>query len=196
MMAAMMRSWETLVGAALRDPSVGIHLVPVVSEQDADVLVRQWNDTHADFTPMGGEPQVPTRIVRRRLQPTAPVCLELNIHPAPCFPSAGIHELFERNADLTPGQVAVVGPSHDKTDSRTLELTYGDLERRANQLCRHLQARGVAPGAIVGILLERCTTFYVAMLATLKAGAAYVSIDPEYPDDRIEYMLQVRGAAR
>lgn len=76
---------------------------------------------------------------------------------------------------------------------QTYELSYGIVESRANQLAHYLTNHaGVKPGSIVGVLLERSTTFYVAMLAILKAGGAYVSIDPEYPDDRIEYMLQVQ----
>lgn len=174
---------------------MGINHVGVVSEVDTQMLVQQWNQTDATFPPKQGR--------ERERESSAP---SLNAS-LPCFSSpppplvvvvpprralSGIHELFEANADKAPQQVAVVGPSHDKSDEKVYELSYGDVEARANRLARYLaQHAGVVPGSIVGVLLERSTTFYVAMLAILKAGGAYVSIDPEYPDDRIEYMLQV-----
>jgi non-ribosomal peptide synthetase component F len=89
----------------------------------------------------------------------------------------------------------VLGPAL-QADEALSELTYGELEASANRLARQLrEGAGVRPGAVVAILLERCSALYVAMLAVLKAGAAYVSIDPDYPDDRALYMLQVSQPA-
>ncbi|HEY6877896.1 MAG TPA: AMP-binding protein, partial [Polyangiales bacterium] len=68
-------------------------------------------------------------------------------------------------------------------DGRT--LTYGELDRSANQLAHHLSARGVRPGSYVGVLLARGIDVHVALLAVLKAGAAYVPLDPECPADRV-----------
>ncbi|MDX2090383.1 MAG: amino acid adenylation domain-containing protein, partial [Kofleriaceae bacterium] len=88
-----------------------------------------------------------------------------------------LHELFEAQAERTPDEVAVVGPA--------VTLTYRQLDERANQLAAHLRGRGAGPGDLVGIFLERTVEIVVALLGTLKAGAAYVPLDPAYPKDRI-----------
>jgi amino acid adenylation domain-containing protein len=74
------------------------------------------------------------------------------------------------------------------------ELSYLDLETRSNRLARHLQSLGVAPGALVGLCLERSADIVVAILATWKAGAAYLPLDPSFPSERLDYMLQDSAA--
>ena len=74
-------------------------------------------------------------------------------------------------------------------------LTYGELDRRANRLARHLQASGVRPGDRVALLLERSAEMVVAILAVLKAGAAYVPLDPAYPAERLAFTLEDSGAS-
>ena len=93
-----------------------------------------------------------------------------------------IHELFEAQVERTPSAPAVV--------YRAQALSYRDLNRRANQLARRLQSLGVGPGKFVGIFLQRSLDLVVAMLATLKAGAAYVPMDPSYPRQRLAVMLE------
>ena len=68
-------------------------------------------------------------------------------------------------------------------------MTYGELERRANQLARFLRSRGVRRGDCVGLWLPRSMDAYVALLGILKAGAAYVPLDPEYPAERVGFIL-------
>ena len=68
-------------------------------------------------------------------------------------------------------------------------VTYRELQARANQLAHHLKARGVGPGGLVGVCLERSIEACVSLLAILKAGAAYVPLDPAYPPSRLAYML-------
>ncbi|HWS53679.1 MAG TPA: amino acid adenylation domain-containing protein [Pyrinomonadaceae bacterium] len=97
------------------------------------------------------------------------------------------HELFERQAALTPEAAAVV--------CRGARLTYAELDARANQLARHLRAAGVGPESRVGILFGRSAEVIVSALGVLKAGAAYVPLDPEYPLERIAYALEDCGAA-
>jgi len=106
----------------------------------------------------------------------------------------GLQQLFEDACDLHPNHVAVIGPSHDDP-STDIELTYSQLDAKANQVCYYLMAsKGVRPATTVAIFLERSTTFYTAMLAVLKCGAAYVALDPDSPNDRIDYILRDSGA--
>ncbi|MCB2311578.1 amino acid adenylation domain-containing protein [Clostridium tagluense] len=92
-----------------------------------------------------------------------------------------IHELFEERAEKTPDNVAVV--FEDK------KLTYRELNEKANRLARNLREKGVKPDSIVGIMVERSLEMIVGIMAILKAGGAYLPIDPNYPEDRINYMI-------
>lgn len=96
-------------------------------------------------------------------------------------PEARLEHVFERTADATPGATAI---EHEGRPT-----TYADLDARANQLAHVLRERGVRPGGRVALFLERSPETYVALLATLKAGAAFVPIDPESPADRVGYVL-------
>ncbi len=98
-----------------------------------------------------------------------------------------LHEIFETQAGQAPTATAVMF-GHQ-------QLTYAGLESAANRLARHLRAAGVGRGAVVAMLLPRSLDPYIALLGILKSGAAYVPIDPEYPLDRIAYILKNSGAA-
>jgi amino acid adenylation domain-containing protein len=91
-------------------------------------------------------------------------------------------ELFESQACRRSAAVAVIcGPE---------SLTYAELDRRSNQLARELRRWSLAPGGRVGLLLERSPELLVALLAVMKAGSAYVPLDPGFPHDRIAYVVQ------
>ncbi|MGD1702261.1 amino acid adenylation domain-containing protein [Dapis sp. BLCC M229] len=92
-----------------------------------------------------------------------------------------IHQLFEEQVEQTPDAVAVVFESE--------KLTYRQLNNRANQLAHYLQSLGVAPEVLVGICVERSIEMVVGLLGIIKAGGAYVALDPTYPQERIAYML-------
>jgi amino acid adenylation domain-containing protein len=92
-----------------------------------------------------------------------------------------LHQLFERQATARPDATALVCGGE--------RMTYRELDRRANQLARHLRNHDVAPGDCVGLLLPRSMEVYVALLGILKAGAAYVPLDPEYPAERVGFIL-------
>ncbi|MFD4263802.1 amino acid adenylation domain-containing protein, partial [Streptomyces sp. NPDC058534] len=90
--------------------------------------------------------------------------------------------LFEEQAARTPDAVALVSG-----DQRT---TYGELNEQANRLARVLTRRGVRPESVVAVLMDRSAELVVALLAVLKAGGAYLPVDPAYPQDRIAYVLE------
>jgi amino acid adenylation domain-containing protein len=95
-------------------------------------------------------------------------------------PSA-LHELFEAQAARTPDHAALIFEGES--------LTYDELNRRANRLANFLRAEGVAPDALVAVCAERSFEMVVALLAVLKAGGAYLPLDPEYPSERLAFML-------
>jgi amino acid adenylation domain-containing protein len=92
------------------------------------------------------------------------------------------HELFEEQAARTPDAEAVVCGGE--------QLTYAELNARANQLARYLRGAGVAAESPVGVLLERSVNLVVALLGIMKAGGAYVPLDPQYPQERINFILE------
>jgi amino acid adenylation domain-containing protein/thioester reductase-like protein len=93
-----------------------------------------------------------------------------------------IHHLFEAQAGRTPDEVAVICDGE--------QLTYGELNRRANQLGHYLQGLGIGPDVLVGIYVERSVEMMVGLLGVLKAGGAYVPLDPAFPPDRLALMIE------
>ncbi|MFF4054731.1 amino acid adenylation domain-containing protein [Streptomyces sp. NPDC001668] len=101
--------------------------------------------------------------------------------PHSAAPSVALTTLFARQAARTPGATAVV---HGDT-----RLTYAELDARATELARTMAALGAAPERLVALALPRSADLVVAILAVLKTGAAYVPLDPDYPAERLAYML-------
>jgi amino acid adenylation domain-containing protein len=106
---------------------------------------------------------------------------DFNAIPSKPQPLCCLHELFETHALLTPQQTAVRfrGANH----------TYGQLDRRANQLARYLRRLGVQSEQPVAVCLPRSVELVTAMLAVLKAGGAYLPVDPELPSERLAFLL-------
>ncbi|WP_143288303.1 non-ribosomal peptide synthetase, partial [Calothrix rhizosoleniae] len=96
-----------------------------------------------------------------------------------------IHQLFEQQVEENPNDLAVVFGEQ--------QLTYQQLNQRANQLAYHLQSLGIKPEVLVGICVERNLEMVVGLLGILKAGGAYVPLDPNYPQERLSYMLADSG---
>jgi amino acid adenylation domain-containing protein len=92
------------------------------------------------------------------------------------------HQLFEAQAARTPQAVAVVHGDQ--------ELTYTELNRRANQLAHYLSNRGIGPDTVVGICMHRSIEMLVGLLGILKAGGAYLPLDPSYPPERLSFMIE------
>ncbi|MGK4003929.1 amino acid adenylation domain-containing protein [Sorangium sp. So ce1036] len=97
-----------------------------------------------------------------------------------------VHELFEAEAERAPDAVALVFGEQ--------RLSYRELDARANQVAHALRRRGVGPDVLVAVAAERSVELVVGLLGVLKAGGAYVPIDPEYPADRIAFMLEDAAA--
>ena len=93
-----------------------------------------------------------------------------------------IHQLFEEQVEKTPDNIAVVYEDR--------QLTYRELNEKSNQLARLMRRKGVKPDSIVGIMVERSLEMIIGIMGVLKAGGAYLPIDPNYPADRIRFMLE------
>jgi len=93
-----------------------------------------------------------------------------------------IHELFEQQAERTPGVAALIQGER--------QITYHELNRRANQLAHALRQRGIRYDKRVGIYIPRSIEHVIAVLAVLKSGGAYVPLDPGYPAERLQYMIE------
>jgi len=132
-------------------------------------IVRDPNQT-AGRLPMLSEQELRRQVV------------EWNATAIPYPAETPAHELFEAQADAQPEAPALIAPGR--------AMGYGELNRRANQLARHLGRLGVGPSTRVGICLERTPEFVASALAVLKAGAAFIPLDPSYPAQRLDFMIR------
>ncbi|MEO1431733.1 MAG: amino acid adenylation domain-containing protein [Cyanobacteria bacterium J06633_8] len=96
-----------------------------------------------------------------------------------------IHQLFEAQVELTPDKIAVV--------FELQQLTYKELNQKANQLACYLQSLGVTKETRVGIYLERSEKMVIALLGVLKAGGTYIPLDPAFPEERLKFMVEDSG---
>ena len=96
-----------------------------------------------------------------------------------------VHELFEKQVEKTPESIAVVFGKD--------ELTYDELNVRANQLAHYLREVGVGPEVQVGVCVEPSVDMIIAIMGILKAGGSYVPLDPSYPSERLGYMVDDAG---
>ena len=112
--------------------------------------------------------------------------VDWNATAAPLPAENTVHAMFAAQAARTPQAIAVV-----QGDDR---LTYAELDAQAERLAARLRAQGCGPGRMVGLFLERTPRMLVALLGALKAGAAYVPLDPSYPIERIGFMLEDSAA--
>jgi amino acid adenylation domain-containing protein len=101
------------------------------------------------------------------------------------FPDACVHELFEQQVDRDPDAVAVI--------FKEQQLTYRELNQRANQVAHFLRKQGVGPETLVGVSLERSPELVIGLLGVWKAGGAYVPLDTAYPQERLSFMVEDAG---
>ncbi|MDF3833723.1 amino acid adenylation domain-containing protein, partial [Cupriavidus basilensis] len=154
----------------------------------ADAQARQLVDTlFAVLRQMAADGAAPLATIGLLAPAERTAALAAGTAPVPYPAAEPVHRLFEARAAARPDAVALV--FGDAT------LTYAELNRRANALAHRLIVRGVGPDVPVGVLAERSVEMVVALLAILKAGGAYVPFDPDYPADRLAYMIDDSAVA-
>jgi amino acid adenylation domain-containing protein/thioester reductase-like protein len=166
----MCAHFQNLLQGILDDPACPIARLPLLSEAEQKRLLYDWNQT-------------------QRPNPRR----------------ACIHHLFEAQAQKTPSALAVIcgdppppdrhgdtrrGDWQSPKQSNAHQLTYAELNSRANSLAHYLRAIGVGPEKTVGLCVERSVEMIVGLLGILKAGGAYLPLDPTYPAERLAFILE------
>jgi amino acid adenylation domain-containing protein len=172
-LTALNGQYQTLLEHALQNPTAAIRELEALNAVERQRVLYGFNETQADYP--------------------VDMCL---------------HQLFEAQVERTPDLIAVVfdGRTPDDQGSPTttaegrrtkgeasafgVQLTYAELNARANQLAHYLQACAVGPERLVGIYAERSLELVVGLMGILKAGGAYLPLDPTYPPERLAFMLQ------
>jgi amino acid adenylation domain-containing protein len=142
--------FQVLLSSVLADAGRKLRLLEIMSEEEKQRVLYDFNDTAADFP----------------LDKT-------------------IHRLFAQQAERTPDGAAVVGQG---------TLTYRELDRQSDQLAYLLREKGIGPDTVAAIMMGRSIEMITGLLGILKAGGAYLPIDPEYPQERIDYILRDSNA--
>ncbi|MER7491262.1 non-ribosomal peptide synthase/polyketide synthase [Streptomyces pharetrae] len=154
---------------------------------DAATAERMADQLGTLLTAVADDPDRPLGALPLATDETLKALLDQGRGTARPVAAATLPELFERQAAHTPDAVAVA-------DADGRELTYAHVERAANRLAHRLIARGVGPERIVALALPRSVETVVAQLAVTKAGGAFLPVDPDYPEQRREFMLRDAGA--
>jgi amino acid adenylation domain-containing protein len=158
--------FKRLLSAALETPGQLVSDMEIISPAEKRQILEEFNNTAVDY------PQ-----------------------------EKNLVQLFADQVHRTPDQIAVIGgsgivgaihesPLHCAADVLNVFITYKELDHRSNRLAAILIAKGVEPGTIVAVYADRIVETVIAIFAILKTGAAYLPIDPGYPQERIEYMLR------
>ncbi|HEU4882248.1 MAG TPA: amino acid adenylation domain-containing protein [Longimicrobium sp.] len=155
---------------------------------DAETVERLTGHFDALIRAAAADPQAPvSTLPLLAAEERARVVAEWNATDRPSAAGVCVHDLFAQQAALTPDASAV--------EFRGAAMTYAQVEHRSNRIARVLRSMGVRRGDRVAVCLERSIDTPVAVLAVLKAGAGYVAVDPNYPADRVAYMLEDSRAA-
>ena len=171
----------TVVAAPVEQLSIKIIYDPL--RFDEDTIRRMLGHLQTIFSAIVDNPQqvveqLPLLSAEERHQ----LLVEWNDTASEYSKEKCIHQLFSEQVDKTPDAIAVVFDQE--------QLTYHQLNQRANQLAHHLQSLGVGPEVLVGICVERSFEMVVGLLGILKAGGAYVPLDPNYPQERLTFMVE------
>ncbi|MGA9377368.1 MAG: amino acid adenylation domain-containing protein, partial [Phormidium sp.] len=165
----------TLLEAIVVNPGTRISQLPILTEVEQHQLLVEWNNTE---TPLSFREEEVLQPLTFNIQPPN----SLTPNPLHLIPSLCLHQLFEQQVEKTTDAVALVFEGQ--------QLTYGELNNRANQLAHYLRSLGVGANVLVGICIERSMEMVVGLLGILKAGGAYLPFDPEYPAQRLRFMLE------
>jgi amino acid adenylation domain-containing protein len=179
--ARMLGNFQILLEAIVANPEQRLSDLPLLTETERQQLLA-FAEPQPD-SPRSGCSRTMAAAEGWGARATAQQRLvEWNGTKTDCPRDLCIHQLFEAQVERTPDAIAVVFEAE--------QLTYGELNRRANQLAHHLRALGVGPEVLVAICVERSLEMVIGLLGILKAGGAFLPLDPAYPKERLAFMLK------
>ncbi|MBG0747478.1 MAG: amino acid adenylation domain-containing protein, partial [Planktothrix agardhii KL2] len=149
---------------------------------DAETIARMMTHFKTLLAAIVENPQQPVALLPLLTPPEHQLLKEWNETKTDYSYNKCIHQLIEEQAERTPDAIAVVFENQ--------QLTYAQLNNRANQLAHYLRSLGVETEVIVGLCVERSLEMIVTLIGILKAGGAYLPLDPEYPQARLQFMLE------
>ncbi|MGD2088417.1 MAG: amino acid adenylation domain-containing protein [Candidatus Aminicenantes bacterium] len=159
-----MRFFKRITTAAIKDPGKKLMEIEILSPQEKNRVLYEFNDTGIEYPK-----------------------------------DKPLHQLFEEQAEQTPHHAALTAneaPEAQENDHNMTHMSYmsyKELNNKSNQLAIKLKEKGVKPGTIAAILVERSLEMIIGLLAILKAGSTYLPLDPEYPQQRLTYILEKSG---
>ncbi|MFE1744009.1 amino acid adenylation domain-containing protein [Coleofasciculus sp. H7-2] len=181
----MLGHFQTLLESIAANPNQRLADLPILTAAERYQLLVEFNQTQycvANLTP-----QPPS--LRGQREHDSPLIAgegerltQEYSYPTQSPIRQCIHQLFEQQVEQTPDAVAVIFDNQ--------QLTYAELNNRANQLAHYLPKLGVKPEVLVGVCMERSLEMVIGLLGILKAGDAYVPLDPKYPQERLAFMLE------
>jgi len=179
--ARMAGHFQTLLEGIVANPDRKLSELPLLTATETHQLLVEWNNRNlvqieSSFAALTASPSLKGRGGEKRKN-YASSQLGFALKSQKC-----VHQLFEVQVELTPDAVAVVFEDQ--------QLTYRELNAKANQLAHYLQKLGVKPEVLVGICVERSLEMAVGLLGILKAGGAYVPLDPAFPKQRLAAMVE------
>nr|VFK07402.1 MAG: amino acid adenylation domain-containing protein/thioester reductase domain-containing protein [Candidatus Kentron sp. LPFa]VFK24237.1 MAG: amino acid adenylation domain-containing protein/thioester reductase domain-containing protein [Candidatus Kentron sp. LPFa] len=150
---------------------------------DADTIIRMVGHFQSLLEGIVADPSLPVSRLPLLTEPERrQILIEWNETKTPYPANKCVHDLFEEQVAKNPGAVAVIFEGE--------EISYGELNVRANQLAHRLRALGIGPETLVGLFMERSVEMIVGILAILKADGAYAPLDLKYPPERLAFMVE------
>lgn len=184
----MLEHFQTLLEGIIANPEQRLSDLPILTGAERQQLLVEWNNTQTDYPKQQciHEQYNSVNSIHSSQIPPTPLNKGGYVPPLTrgdrALSKYCIHELFEAQVRQTPDAVAVVFAQQ--------QLTYQQLNCRANQVAHYLRQLGVKPEVRVGICVDRSIEMVVGILGILKAGGAYVPLDPAYPQERLAFMLE------
>ncbi|HKH45137.1 MAG TPA: amino acid adenylation domain-containing protein [Thermoanaerobaculia bacterium] len=180
--------FDVTLAAGERRGALGLQIIYDAARFEAPTIARWLQHLDILLTGAAEHPDTPlTELPLLSPWERHQVLREVNDGSDVDLPWTALHEGFERQAQKTPSAVALIDQDR--------RLTYQELDAQASELAEELYLRGAGPESVVAVKLPRTAELVVALLGVLKAGAAYLPLDPGYPEERIAFMVEDAGAS-